>query len=138
MKKILICLSLCLGTANCLMASNSYQMSANETHGFVEKLTDKNFAEKTNSGIAIVDFYADWCPPCQRLGPVYNKVAEAKQHSIKFCKINIDDAGKTSSKFEIRSLPTLIILKNGKEIKRHVGGATEEQLRSFIQEYSVR
>lgn len=98
----------------------------------VLEISDSNFADKISSGIVIVDFYADWCGPCQRLGPIYVKVAEEMKNSLTFYKINIDRSHLAVEAKNIQYLPTLVIFKDGKEVARRVGGCNETQLKDFI------
>ncbi|MEM4270683.1 MAG: thioredoxin [Candidatus Pacearchaeota archaeon] len=95
----------------------------------------KEFIEKNN--ISIVDFYAEWCMPCVMMAPVLESVAEDFKN-IKFAKINVDDAQETAEKYQISSIPCIIIFKEGKEIDRIIGGMSEESLKNMIKEIIER
>ena len=84
-------------------------------------LDEKNFQQTTKDSIALVDFWAEWCMPCKMMSPILNDVVNEVDDKIKICKLNVDSQQKLASKFGVRSIPTLIILKNGKEVKRFVG-----------------
>lgn len=84
-------------------------------------LTDKNFSAISKNSILLIDFWADWCMPCKVLAPIINEVADEVDENIKICKINVDEQRNLASKFSVRSIPTLVILKNGKEVNRFVG-----------------
>lgn len=87
-----------------------------------------------NTGLTIVDFWADWCGPCKMFGPIFENVSN-EYNNIKFCKLNIDeDLEDTSRKLGIMSIPTIILFKDGKEIKRNIGFLDEDGLKEFLEE----
>ena len=94
----------------------------------VVNLTDQNFSNKIKAGVVLVDFWAAWCGPCKLMGPVLNNLAEEVDGKVTIAKLNVDEAKATASKFSVRSIPTLILFKNGKEIHRFVGVKTKDYL----------
>jgi thioredoxin 1 len=94
----------------------------------VKILSDQNFAAKTKTGTVLVDFWASWCMPCKLMVPVLNELAEETDGKVTIAKLNVDEARVTASKFKVRSIPTLILFKNGKEIHRFVGIKTKDYL----------
>ena len=94
---------------------------------------DKNFNEVVSKGTCIVDFYADWCGPCKMFGPIFEN-AEKKYSNVTFCKLNVDDNEEESQKLGVMSIPTTILFKDGKEIKRNIGLMNENDLDKFIGE----
>lgn len=104
--------------------------------GNVKDLTDSTFAMTTGEGVTLVDFWAPWCPPCRAQGPIVEKLADSFDGRAVVAKVNIDDEPATASKFGVASIPTLLILKDGKEMKRFVGLMQEtdltEQLEAFV------
>lgn len=70
--------------------------------------------------IALVDFYADWCGPCKMLSPIIDEIAN-ENNDIKVCRINIDANQDLAIQYQVMSIPTLVVIKNGKEINRAVG-----------------
>jgi thioredoxin 1 len=99
-----------------------------------KNLDNINFESVIAKGIVVVDFYADWCSPCQKLGPIFEQVASEMSGSLTFAKANVDIASKASQKYKVVSIPTLILFKDGKEIKRRMGGCDMRTLQSFIKE----
>ena len=97
-------------------------------------LTDKNFeGEVLKSDLPVlVDFFADWCAPCKMAGPVIEELAKEYEGKIKVGKFNIDENPKMAQKYGIMSVPTVIIFKNGKEIRRQVGFLGKEAYRKLI------
>lgn len=85
-----------------------------------------------NSDIpVIVDFWAPWCGPCQIMGPVFEKVAKEYPLKVRFIKVNTEVEQNLGAKYNIRSIPTLVIYKNGEEVHR-VSGATDESQLTYL------
>jgi thioredoxin 1 len=95
-------------------------------------LDEKNFQQTTKDSIALVDFWAEWCMPCKMMTPILNDVVNEIDDDIKICKLNVDSQHQLASQFGVRSIPTLIILKNGKEVKRFVGVKPKDYLISQL------
>ena len=95
----------------------------------VTKITSENFeievlkSEKT----VLVDFYADWCGPCKMLSPVVDEVAQENE-DIKVVKINVDEAQNVAMKYNIMSIPTLVVIKNSREVARSVGVVDKSEI----------
>lgn len=87
----------------------------------VEHLNDSNFAEKTLSGVVLVDFFATWCGPCKMLSPVIEEIGGECDGSFAVYKIDIDEAEDTVMELGIMSVPTLIIFRDGVEAERLIG-----------------
>lgn len=100
----------------------------------LRKLTDANFQTTINKGITLVDFWAPWCTPCKFQGPIVSEVAEEIGEKAKICKLNVDENQKTAAKYGIRSIPTIIIFKNGEPVKKFVGVKTKTLLVKAINE----
>ena len=98
-------------------------------------VNDKNFeSEVTNAkGKVLVDFNANWCGPCQMLKPIIENLSEEKQN-IKFVSINVDGVDELNHKYNVSSIPCLILFKDGKELKRTVGFISENDLKNWIDE----
>jgi thioredoxin 1 len=94
----------------------------------VKILTDQNFSARTKTGSVLVDFWASWCMPCKLMVPVLNELAEETDGKVTIAKLNVDEAKATAAKFGVRSIPTLILFKNGKEVHRFVGVKTKDYL----------
>ncbi|MEI6677060.1 MAG: thioredoxin [Mariniphaga sp.] len=90
-------------------------------HVKVLTLTDKNFQQQTKNRVVLVDFWATWCAPCRMMAPVLNDVASELTGNSLVGKINIEQHQALAQKFRVRSIPTLILFKNGTEINRFVG-----------------
>ena len=89
----------------------------------VVNLNEKNFEEevlKTEKTV-LIDFWASWCGPCKMMSPVIDSIAEEEGNTVKVCKINIDEEQNLAVKYNVMSIPTFIVLKNGKEVARSVG-----------------
>ena len=91
-------------------------------------LTDKNFQHQTKNKLVLVDFWASWCAPCRMMAPVLNEVADELTGNSFVGKVNIEQYQSLAQKFQVRNIPTLILLKNGTEINRFVGIKNKEFL----------
>ena len=92
----------------------------------IEHLTAQNFAHKTKNGVVLVDFWADWCMPCKMMAPILNEVAEATDGTATIYKLNVDEQQQVAAQYGIRSIPTMILFKDGKEVERIVGVKSKE------------
>jgi thioredoxin 1 len=102
----------------------------------VKHITDADFdAEVTNTaGLVLVDFWAEWCGPCRQLGPVIDELATSMADKVKVVKANVDQAQETAAKFGIRSIPTLILFKDGQPLETKVGGMPKQALEAWLSE----
>jgi len=101
-------------------------------HKNIFSLTDKNFQQLTKNRVVLVDFWAEWCAPCRMMAPVLNEVAEELTGTTRVGKVNIEQHQSLAQKYKVRSIPTLILFKNGKEIDRFVGVKNKEFLLNKI------
>ena len=99
----------------------------------VINLTRDNFeAEVTEfKGTVLVDFWASWCMPCKMLSPVVDEVAE-EVTSAKVAKVNVDEQQSLAARFNVMSIPTLIVFKDGKEVRRSVGVMPNEAVKELV------
>jgi len=102
-------------------------------HAKVLTLTDKNFHQQTKNKVVLVDFWATWCAPCRMMAPVLNDVASELSGNSHVGKVNIEQYQSLAQKFKVRSIPTLILFKNGTEINRFVGIKSKDYLLQQIQ-----
>lgn len=82
----------------------------------------------------IVDFFATWCGPCQMLSPIISEIATEYKNKIKVCKVNVDENQDLAMKYQIASIPTLMIFKNGNLAKTCVGFTSKNELENIIEE----
>ncbi|MGN0132353.1 MAG: thioredoxin [Lachnospiraceae bacterium] len=96
------------------------------------ELTSANFEEEIKgAGIALVDFWAVWCGPCQMQGPVIEELAETRS-DIKVCKVNVDQEAALAAKFQVMNIPSLVFFKNGEPVKKEVGFHSLEEIEDIL------
>ncbi len=102
-------------------------------------INDQNFKEEVAKieKLVLVDFYADWCPPCNKLGPVLEKVADELSNEIVLIKANVDDFPKTSQEFAVSKIPFVVLLKDGNMIDSFLGFKDEEDVMHWIQKQEI-
>ncbi len=100
-------------------------------------LTDANFDETLVGADTpvLVDFWAEWCGPCKTIAPILEQIAEERKGSITIAKLNIDDNLQTQARFDVMSIPTLILFKGGEPIARMVGAKGKGQLLEELDRY---
>jgi thioredoxin 1 len=94
--------------------------------------TDKEFDAQVGSGVTLVDFHASWCGPCRTLAPVLETVAKEMDGKATIGKVDIDSEQQTAGRFQITSVPTMILFKNGKEVGRLIGLRSADAIKDFI------
>lgn len=87
----------------------------------VIELDDSNFDSTISTGVTLVDFWAPWCGPCKMQGPIVDGVAPRFEGKAKLAKLDVDNARATATKYEIRSIPALLIFKDGNLVETLVG-----------------
>ncbi|MBA3751132.1 MAG: thioredoxin [Nitrosopumilus sp.] len=79
-----------------------------------------------------IDFWAEWCGPCRMVGPVVEEIAQSYPDKVKVVKVNVDENQDIAMKYGIQSIPSLLVLKNGKEVGRTIGAAPKDTYLKFI------
>ena len=99
----------------------------------VLKVTSNNFEEEVIKceKTVLVDFYAEWCGPCKMLSPIIDEIAK-ENPDIKVVKVNVDEAQDLAMKYQVMSIPTLVIIKNGQQINKSVGLRDKEEIINMI------
>ena len=101
------------------------------------EINDANFKKEVleESSPVLVDFWATWCGPCLRLAPIVEEIAKNYKDKLKVCKLNVDDASETASKYGVMSIPTLVFFKDGKVIDELVGVVPKSDIEDTINKY---
>ncbi|MDD5134109.1 MAG: thioredoxin [Phycisphaerae bacterium] len=94
----------------------------------VQEVCSADFEELISKGVALVDFWAPWCGPCRMQVPVLEDLAGSVRGRVKFAKVNIDEVADIAERFGVQAIPTLLLFKDGNEIRRFIGVQTKEIL----------
>jgi len=103
---------------------------------FITELNEENFKEFTENDLALVDIWAPWCGPCRMISPIVDEISNEYQGRLSVGKMNADDNRDTVSELGIRSIPTLLLYKNGEIVDRLVGGVNKQKIVDLIEQYS--
>ncbi|WP_423364484.1 thioredoxin [Mycoplasma sp. P36-A1] len=95
------------------------------------KLTSENFNNEIAEGITLVDFYADWCGPCKMIAPYIEEVSN-EATGFKVAKLNVDEVSDVAIKYNVQSIPTLIVFKDGEAVNTKMGFMTKDQILELV------
>lgn len=99
------------------------------------EFTDSNFKETVldGGGVAVADFWAEWCGPCRLIGPIIDDLHNEYDGKVKIGKVDVDGNPEVATQYGVRSIPTIIIFKDGEIVDKHVGTLTKAQLTEKIE-----
>ena len=100
--------------------------------GAVPEFTSQNFDEAVAQGITLIDFWAEWCGPCKMIAPMIDELATEYDGKAKVGKINIDNEPDLAVRFNVNSIPTLLIIKDGEEAKRFIGVTSKSDVAAAL------
>lgn len=111
-------------------------MSATTTN--IIEVTDANFSEvvEKHEGLTIVDFWATWCAPCRLIAPILDDLATKYASSVRIAKLDIDQHVRTTTRFNVRSAPTMLFFKNGELVDRIIGAVPRARIEAALQSHS--
>lgn len=98
-------------------------------------LNEQNFQTEIASGVVLVDFWAEWCGPCQMMLPILADFAQEMGDTMKVGKVNVDEAPALAQSFRVMSIPTLIVLKDGKLVESMVWVKQKDDLKAIVSKY---
>jgi thioredoxin 1 len=102
----------------------------------ISKVTDDTFQTEvlTSSVPVLVDYWAEWCGPCKMIGPILEETSSSYAGRLNIAKLNVDENPKAPSQYHVRSIPTLMLFKNGQPVATKVGAVSKAQLAAFIED----
>lgn len=100
----------------------------------IANISDNNFQDTIKEGLVLVDFWAPWCGPCKILGPVLEEMDEIFNGKLTIAKMNVDENQITPQRFEIMSIPTMILFKDGQPVEKMMGFQPKEIMEMYLQE----
>lgn len=105
--------------------------------GNIKSVDETNFETEVLQAArpVLVDFWAEWCPPCRKLGPMLEKVAPEIEERLKIVKVNVQEVSSLATRYGVMNIPTMILFKEGAEATRLVGNRTESKLIQDIEPY---
>ena len=95
-------------------------------------IKESEFINEINEGLVLVDFYADWCGPCKMLSPLLEEIND-EDENVKIIKVNIDDSRFLAKYYQIQSIPTLILLRNGQFLNKMIGFRPKKIIKELIE-----
>ncbi len=101
----------------------------------IVKVTDADFDSKVESGVQLVDFWATWCGPCKMIAPVLEELAADYEGKAGILKLDVDENPSTAAKYEVMSIPTLIVFKDGQPVDKVVGFQPKENLAEVLDKH---
>ncbi|HEG8564839.1 TPA: thioredoxin [Staphylococcus aureus] len=101
----------------------------------IVKVTDADFDSKVESGVQLVDFWATWCGPCKMIAPVLEELAADYEGKADILKLDVDESPSTAAKYEVMSIPTLIVFKDGQPVDKVVGFQPKENLAEVLDKH---
>lgn len=95
-------------------------------------VTDDNFDETIQDGLVVVDFWAEWCPPCKQMAPALEDASDELAGKVAITKLNVADHPMSGAKHNVTGMPTLILFRNGHEIARHIGAMSKAKILQWV------
>lgn len=106
-----------------------------ENNNAVQEVTGKKFDEFAKNGFVFVDFFADWCMPCLMMSPVIDELSNKFNGKIKFGKVDVSENQELAQRFNVSSIPNMVLIKDGKVIERFIGAMPSEELEKKLRKF---
>ena len=98
----------------------------------VQTFTDGNFDDATKSGVVLVDFWAEWCGPCKMIGPSLEELAKEYGEKVTIAKVNVDESPSVASRYNVRSIPALMVFKGGQVAASRIGAMPKNKIKEWV------
>ena len=102
-------------------------------------LTEQTYDEAVAAaeGLVMVDFWAEWCGPCRAIAPALEEIAEASEGDVTLMKVNVDENSALAARYDVRSIPTILFVKDGEVVDRVVGAVPKARLQSIVDAHAA-
>jgi thioredoxin 1 len=100
-----------------------------------QELSNGEFEDFIKNGVAFVDFFAEWCMPCLMMAPIMDELNEKFKGKIKFGKVNVDDNKELAQKFNVMSIPNMILFRDGKKVSQFIGAVSQDELENKLKSF---
>lgn len=99
----------------------------------VKIVNESNFNEEIQSGVVLVDFFAEWCGPCKMISPILDELKEELRGKVNIVKVNVDESSNIANEYNITNIPALVVLKDTKEVNRLIGFYPKQVIKENIE-----
>ena len=99
---------------------------------FVKEISDATFADSVKEGLVLVDFWAPWCGPCMRMGPVLDDVAQEMDGKLQVCKMNVDENSERAVEYGVSAIPAMLVFKDGVKVGEISGFHSQDALKQEL------
>jgi len=101
----------------------------------ITNLDKDNFTSEIGEGVVLVDFWAPWCGPCKMIAPILDQLDQDLNGKVQIKKLNIDEYGEIAQQYEIMSIPTMLVFKDGKQVDKALGYQPKEKLANLLEKH---
>lgn len=95
-------------------------------------VNSNEYNQEIKDGVVVVDFFANWCGPCKMLAPIFEELGKEYNNKVKFIKVDVDQSPDLAMRYQVASIPTVIVVKDGEKVAGNVGFIPKEQIKTMV------